>query len=233
MLSVLVLIATLAGGLAFRQRQLAENEAQRHLLLLYASDMRAAFQAYERGDAMRVQELLAAYSPPLIQSSHKDLRGFEWFYLRANTPDVTTLRGHSLPATSLAFSPDGSTLATGSADRTIKLWDTQTHNVLATLRGHAGEIRSAVFSPDGKTLATGSADKKVRVWDTASHRELAVLDGHSGEAQSIGFSPDGNILAIGSDDQSIKLWDTVTHKVRASFIGHSARVRSLALLAGR
>jgi WD40 repeat protein len=66
---------------------------------------------------------------------------------------------------SVAFSPDGKTLASGSDDNTIKLWDAQTRQELAALKGHAGSVYSVVFSPDGETLASGSKDKTVKLWE--------------------------------------------------------------------
>jgi WD40 repeat protein len=68
----------------------------------------------------------------------------------------------------LAFSPDGKLLASGSSDRTIKLWDVATGKERATLRGHAGEVSSVCFSPDGKVLASGGDDRTIKLWDVAT-----------------------------------------------------------------
>jgi WD40 repeat protein len=77
---------------------------------------------------------------------------------------LATLKGHDAAVTSVAFSPDGKTLASGSHDYTVKLWDAQTRQNLTTLEGHTLGIISVAFSPDGKTLASGSADKTVKLW---------------------------------------------------------------------
>jgi WD40 repeat protein len=76
-----------------------------------------------------------------------------------------SLKGHANGFTSMAFSPDGKTLASGSQDKTIKLWDVATRKERAALNGHTSFVYSVAFSPDGKTLASGSFDGTVRLWD--------------------------------------------------------------------
>ncbi|KAM3104714.1 TIR domain-containing protein, partial [Phormidesmis sp. 146-33] len=106
------------------------------------------------------------------------------------------MKGHRGWVHSVSFSPDGKTLATGSYDNTVKLWDLQGRE-LQTLKGHSERVNSVSFSPDGKTLATGSYDNTVKLWDLQG-RELQTLKGHSSYVTSVSFSPDGKTLATGS-----------------------------------
>ena len=109
---------------------------------------------------------------------------------------------------SIAFSPDGKTLtlASGSRNDTIVLWDIATKQEIATFTGHSDRVYSVAFSSDGKTLASGSDDNTIKLWDIATKQEIATLKGHSSFVTSVAFSPDGKTLASGSDDDTIKLW---------------------------
>jgi len=138
------------------------------------------------------------------------------------------LEGHSKEVYSVAFSPDGKTLASASADNTIKLWNLQSQKPIATLAGHSDWVYSVAFSPDGKTLASASWDNTIKVWNLQSQKPIATLAGHSNEVRSVAFSPDGKTLASASYDNTIKVWNLQSRKPIATLAGHSNDVRSVA-----
>jgi WD40 repeat protein/lysophospholipase L1-like esterase len=132
---------------------------------------------------------------------------------------ICTLTGHSYSVESVAFSPDGQTLASGSVDNTVKLWDVASRTEVATLSGHSSGVKSVAFSPDGQTLASGSNDCTVKLWDVASRTEVATLGSYSSDVTSVVFSPDGRTLASGSYDRTVKLWDVTSRTEIATMKG--------------
>ncbi|MFM6255842.1 MAG: WD40 repeat domain-containing protein, partial [Dolichospermum sp.] len=116
---------------------------------------------------------------------------------------LQTLTGHSSWVNSLAYSPDGQTLASGSYDNTIKLWNARTGELLQTFTGHSYSVHSLAYSPDGQTLASGSWDKTIKLWNARTGNLLQTL-GHSYSVNSLAYSPDGQTLASGSG--TIKIW---------------------------
>ena len=140
----------------------------------------------------------------------------------------TFLHGHSQGVNSVAFSPDGMTLASGSDDGAIILWDIAKHQS-AVLRGHKHHVAAVAFSPDRKTLASASDDKSVILWDIETHRPIATLQGHSNFVNAVAFSPDGTTLASGSTDHTIILWDVATRKqIGKPLMGHKDGIMSVA-----
>ncbi|MBD2067173.1 NACHT domain-containing protein [Leptolyngbya sp. FACHB-671] len=138
------------------------------------------------------------------------------------------LTDHESRVWSIAFSPDGKTLVSGSEDKTIKLWNANTGECQQTLLGHTNWIKSVVFSPDGRSLASGSFDQTVKLWDTETGNCLNTLQAHSSTVTSVSFSPDGQKLASSSYDQTIKLWNLKTGQCIRTLQGHSNRVWSVA-----
>ena len=138
-----------------------------------------------------------------------------------------TLIGHTSSVSSVMFSPDGQTLASGSYDNTIRLWNVQTGIHLRTLTGHTGRVYSVMFSPDGQTLASGSYDNTIRLWNVQTGIHLRTLIGHRGSVHSIVFSPDRQMLASGSGDGTIRLWSAQTGIHLRTLTGHTAAVNSI------
>jgi WD40 repeat protein/tRNA A-37 threonylcarbamoyl transferase component Bud32 len=154
----------------------------------------------------------------------------KWWDLRSQG-EISTLTGHSDYIISIALSPNGRTLASGSADKKIKLWDVRSQGETATLTGHSNWVMSVALSPDGRTLASGSKDNTIKLWDVQSQEEIATLTGHSDIVYSVALSPDGRTLASGSKDNTIKLWDVQSQGEIATLTGHSNWVRSVAFSA--
>jgi WD40 repeat protein len=129
-----------------------------------------------------------------------------------------TLQGHTDLVTSVAFSPDGQTLASGSGsgDGSIILWEVTTRQSKTTLKGHTWNVSSVAFSPDGHTLASSGGvltePGEIILWDLETRQRYANLEGHASRVNSVAFSPDGQTLASGSVDDSIILWNVASGK---------------------
>ena len=126
-----------------------------------------------------------------------------------------TFIGHTDLVNSVAFSPDGKTIASRSRDKTVRLWDAKTGAHKHTLK-HPNKIHSVMFSPDSNTIATVGSDKTVRLWNAETGRHLYMLDEHTGYYTRAAFSPDGKTIATGSPNGSIHLWDAKTGKHKRS-----------------
>ena len=138
---------------------------------------------------------------------------------RVSCLSMVTLREHSGPVYSVAFSPDGKRLATGGKDRTCLLWDLRKGEPVATLRGHYDVIWDVAYSPDGRVVATASEDTTTRLWDGATGAKLEVFHGAKKAISSVAFSPDGKRLAAGCMDGTTTVWDTTTGRKLKSFKG--------------
>lgn len=119
---------------------------------------------------------------------------------------LTTLRGHTGAVRGLAFSRDGSTLVSGSEDKTVRLWDMATGKHRATLSGFGGAVNCAAFHPSGSPLVIGSDEKTLRILDTATGRLVRTLACETG-VRCVAFSPDGSLLTTG-EGNTVKLWGT-------------------------
>jgi WD40 repeat protein/tRNA A-37 threonylcarbamoyl transferase component Bud32 len=138
-----------------------------------------------------------------------------------------TLTAYPSNVMSVAISRDAKTLAGGSSDKTIKLWNLETGEEIRTLKGHTSGILQVNFSPDGKTLASGSSDKTIKLWNLATGQEIHTLKGHTDEVTDIALSPDSKILASSSSDKTIKLWNLGSGEEIGTLRGHTSKVWSV------
>ena len=141
---------------------------------------------------------------------------------------VSNAKGRSARVFTVAFSPDGQRIVTGSTDNTAKVWEAVSGKDLLTLKGHNDWIMSVAFSPDGQRIVTGSADNSAKLWDSANGRELLTLKGHSGIISSVAFSPDGQRIMTGSYDHTAKVWEAASGRELLTLKGHSGDVGSVA-----
>jgi WD40 repeat protein len=138
---------------------------------------------------------------------------------------LRTFNGHTQQISSVAFSPDGQNILTGSLDKTARLWDLN-GKTIKIFSGHSDAITSVTFSPDGKTILTGSNDNTVRQWNLNGNI-LQNFIGHSNYVNSITFSPDGKTVLTGSSDKTARLWDLHGMTLQI-FSGHTEAIRTVA-----
>ncbi len=142
--------------------------------------------------------------------------------------ELADLRGISNEISSVTFSSDGTYLASGSRDGTVRLWDVASRTELQTFRSSGDWVESVAFSSSGFQLAAAGQDNIVRSWNLVTNQELPALQGPQGALRSISFNPRGTVLAAASDDGNVYLWDVQSGDQIASLRGHTGFVTSIA-----
>jgi WD40 repeat protein/transcriptional regulator with XRE-family HTH domain len=141
---------------------------------------------------------------------------------------VQTLEGSNNWVRRLAFSPDGSLLASANWDRTVKLWKLASGHCVQTLEGHTELVHCVSWSADGATLASSGFDHTIRLWDIQQGRARAVLQSHCASVNSLAFIPGSRHLLSGSDDGTLRLWEVVSGQCVRVLQGYAASLYDLA-----
>ncbi|MBD2690542.1 eIF2A-related protein [Anabaena catenula] len=139
---------------------------------------------------------------------------------------VTKFQAHKDIINALTFSPDHKILVTASADKSIKIWNSQNYQLLKTITGHENRVTSISISPDNQMLVSGSADKTVKLWRLTDGKLLKTFTGHTDEVTSVDFSPDSQIIASSSFDNTVKIWRINGTLVR-DLTGHGLAISSI------
>jgi WD40 repeat protein len=147
----------------------------------------------------------------------------------APLPTVTqreplVLRGHEGGSVDVAWAPTGDRLASTADDKTVRVWDGNTGEVLRILQGHTGIVYSVAWDFTGRRLASSSEDGTIRVWDAETGQELRVLRGHEEPGFSVAWDSTGRRLASASDDQTVRVWNTETGQELRVLQGHEGGV---------
>jgi WD40 repeat protein len=154
-------------------------------------------------------------------------RGWEYGLLRHRAEGTPLeLHGHEGRIGAVAWSPDGTRIATAGWDNTVKVWDAHRGVELATLRGHGSQVTSVSWSPDGGRLASTSFDRTVRIWDVRSGAGTSIGE-HAHWAMGVSWSPDGRRIASASADGTVRIWDARTHRPMSLLRGHRGMVLSV------
>ena len=152
------------------------------------------------------------------------------FAIKPITRASSTLEGHTEAVLSVAFSPDGNKLASGSGDTTVRFWDLNTECPQHTCEGHRGWVLYVAFSPDGKTLASASMDNCIHLWDSETGNQIGrPMRGHKNFITSLAWEPlikmtQSRRLASSSKDKTVRIWDTAAQVILRCLSSHTASV---------
>ena len=238
-IAVAAVILALSGLTAWALRSAAEaqqnalaarasaDEARRQEGLSRSRELAAAALANldvdpEQSILLTLQALNTTYTQEAEGALHRALQASR---IERN------LVGHAGAVHDVAYSPDGTRIATAGSDGTARIFDAGTSKELVSLVGHNAVVDAVAFSPNGAQVATAGFDGTARIWDAQSGRRLTVLggtEGHQGQVLNLAYSPDGKLLATTGNDRTARLWDVASGKLLRTLAGHSDDVMAAA-----
>jgi WD40 repeat protein/transcriptional regulator with XRE-family HTH domain len=195
--SIAVILAIVAGLFGSRANQAAKTSFSRELA---AASISSLDEDPERSILLALQAETTTDTPEAENALHRSI-------LASHTVLVVH---NGAPVWDVTFSPDGKRFATASQDKTAKVWDAKTGQLLLTLSGHTDQVAGIVYSPDGKQIATTSDDHTAKIWDANTGQLLLTLTGHTDGVGPVAFSPDGTRLVTTSLDKTAMVWDALT-----------------------
>jgi len=227
--ALVLAVATVASVIQWTKAESARNDTQKQLArseqLLYVNSIQSAQREWETNN------VAAAWQH--LDNCRENLRGWEYRYLHSLfTRNHETLKGHNGSVNSVAFSPNGSRIVSGSRDNSLKLWNAYTGEETKTLKGHTEDVESVAFNHDGSRIVSGSQDGTVKLWDASRGVETMTFTGHNGWVKSVAFSPDGSRIVSGGGKygelDELKVWDAHTGKQKLALKGHTGEVDAVA-----
>jgi WD40 repeat protein len=226
-LALVTVVAIVMAVMAFQASRKADAAARDEAALRLIAESRtllAGLGPTGIEDVLGMQKLLAALAIP---SAHHGERSP---LLTALYQERDLLKVIDVPegVSSVTYSPDGTRIAAGSPDHTVRLWDAATGAPVEQVLQHDDAVTTVAFSPDGTRIATGSADKTVRLWDATTGQPIGPPLQHDDAVTTVAFSPDGTRIATGSHDKTVRLWSTGTGQPIGPPLRHDDWVNSVA-----
>ncbi|KIJ22911.1 hypothetical protein M422DRAFT_196540, partial [Sphaerobolus stellatus SS14] len=238
-LEVLSILSTRPGGYLLRMARqwLGSFNSDLHQFLTDGIRVTEFFCQSIQESCSGLYSTILTFAPraiPLIKHYHKQYHHFlqiKGGMHRWPTRCHNVFLGHQGLVHSVAFSPDGNTIVSGSEDGTVRVWAAHTGKSLQEpLVGHQSWVTSVAYSPDGKNIASGSGDMSIRIWNMFTGQSLGKpLEGHQHYVTSVVFSPDGTKIVSGSFDKTIRVWDISNGQSPGLLLGHNSWVTSVAV----
>ena len=187
-------------------------------VVLWNIDLAEKLTTVQRNDA-NIWAVCFTDTPDRFAAASHDWKVTLWDARQPSAP-LQVLEGHENAVQSLAYAPQQLLLASGSADKTVRVWSLDTLTLKRAYKGQRDFVTSVSFSPSGKLLAAGALDGRIQIWSVVSSRRMRALSGHRGRVADLAFSPSGDELASAGEDGTVRLWDLRRGRIIRALTGH-------------